>query len=355
MRMRRKRLIANLAVVLTATLTATTANTAAATPLISVDLQSSYGTQGAPFHGVDPLASAASVAFASANVWNVLGSSGFNVQDPAFPNLVDSSGNPTGAGFSIIGKISAYGLGNPADALLTDYFYWNTPGATSTSIDWSITGLTPSRPHFLFVNGANVPDRAFSMVVDEDASGDLSNDAAQVISSPPGSGVLFHVVSDATGKITGRGTATSGEADWAGFQVVEVLDPSYPVAVATKKCQDSLAKIGGKYFADRHKALVGCRGLLLKGQALFEDKAKTLPVTIGLECASEYTAAGKIAKARQKVRSDLESKCTDAIVGTLNACGFTIDGLADATGATGCLIESVDQKVGLLIFDEYGY
>ena len=103
--------------------------------------------------------------------WNVLGSSGFNVQDPAFPNLVDSSGNPTGAGFSIIGKISAYGLGNPADALLTDYFYWNTPGATSTSIDWSITGLTPSRPHFLFVNGANVPDGAFSMVVDEDASG----------------------------------------------------------------------------------------------------------------------------------------------------------------------------------------
>jgi hypothetical protein len=326
---------------------------AAATPLISVDLQSSYGAEGAPFHGVDPLASAASVAFASANVWNVLGSSGFNVQDPAFPNLVDSSGNPTGVGFSIIGKISAYGLGNPADALLTDYFYWNTPGATSTFIDWSITGLTPSHPHFLFVNGAHAG--AFSMVVDEDANGDLGNDTAQVVSSPPGSGVLFHVLSDATGKITGRGTAISGEADWAGFQVVGVPDPNYPVAAATKKCQDSLAKIGGKYFANRHKALANCRGLLLKGQALFEDKAKTLPVTIALECASEYTAAGKIAKARQKVRDGLESKCTDAIVGTLRACGSTIDGLADATGATGCLIESVDRKVDGLIFDEYGY
>ena len=243
MRMRRKRLIANLAVVLTATLTATTANTAAATPLISVDLQSSYGTEGAPFHGVDPLASAASAAFASANVWNVLGSSGFNVQDPAFANLVDSSGNPTGAGFSIIGKISAYGLGNPADALLTDYFYWNTPGATSTSIDWSITGLTPSRPHLLFVNGAH--GGAFSMVVDEDANGDLGNDTTQVVSSPLGSGVLFYVMSDATGTITGRGTAISGEADWAGFQVIEHLEPSYPVAADTKKCQDAVAKIGG--------------------------------------------------------------------------------------------------------------
>jgi hypothetical protein len=95
--------------------------------------------------------------------------------------------------------------------------------------------------------------------------------------------------------------------------------------------------------------------LLEKGQALFEDKAKTLPVTIGLDCEREYKATGKIAKARQKVRNGLESKCTDAIVGTLTACGFTIDELADATGATGCLIESVDQKVGTLILDEYGY
>ena len=55
------------------------------------------------------------------------------------------------------------------------------------------------------------------------------------------------------------------------------------------------------------------------------------------------------------MRDGLESKCTDAIVGTLDACSFTIDGLADATGATGSLIESVDQKVGGLILDEYGY
>src|SRR3954466_5086828 len=109
----------NRSVLLAIALSFSTPALAAATPLISVDLQSSYGTEGAPFNGVDPLASAASVAFASANVWNVLGSTGFNVQNPAFPNLVDSSGNPTGASFSISGKISAYGLGNSADALLT--------------------------------------------------------------------------------------------------------------------------------------------------------------------------------------------------------------------------------------------
>lgn len=326
---------------------------AAATPLISVDLQSSYGTEGAPFAGMEPLAAVANPVFASANIWNVLGSSGFNVLNPSYAGLVDRDGNPTGVGFSITGNISAYGTGNPADALLTDYFFWNTPAAVNVSIDWSITGLTPSRAHFLFVNGAH--GGAFSMVVDEDANGDLGNDTPQTVSSPPGSGVLFRVLSDATGKIVGRGTATSGEADWAGFQVVEALDPTYPLDAETAKCQDSIAKIGGKYFATRHKALAYCRASLMKGQALFTDSAKTLPVTEAAECASEYKTAAKIAKARQKVPVGLASSCTDAIVGTLNACSSTLDGLADATGATGCLLDAVDLRVSQLILDEYGY
>ena len=93
----------------------------------------------------------------------------------------------------------------------------------------------------------------------------------------------------------------------------------------------------------------------MKGTALFEDKAKTLSVTSATECATEYKAAGKIAKARQKVRDGLEKTCTDAILGTLRACAPTIDGLADATGATGCLIQSVEKQVGGLTASEYGY
>jgi hypothetical protein len=337
-------------ILLAAALVSLSPSLAAATPLISVDLQSSYGTEGAPFAGVDPLAIATSPAFASAKVWNHLGSTGFNVQDPAFTELVDSTGTPTGAGFSITGKISAYGTGNVDAALVSDYFLWNTGIATSTFIDWRITGLTPSSRHVLFVNG--VHDADFSMVVDEDANGDLGNDTAKVVSA---SGVLFHVLSDETGTITGRGTAISGEADWAGFQVATEPEPVYPLSADAKKCQDSVAKLGSKYFADRHKALADCRGSLMKGTALFEDKAKTLAVTSATECATEYKAAGKVAKARQKVRDGLEKSCTDAILGTLRACRSTIDGLADATGATGCLIESVDGKVGGLIASEYGY
>lgn len=323
---------------------------AAATPLISVDLQSSYGTEGAPFRGVDPRAAAASHAFASARVWNVLGSTGFNVLNPSYSDLVDGTGSPTGASFSITGKISAYGLGDVDDALLTDYFLWNSPSATSAAIDWRITGLTPSSRHVLFVNGTN--DGAFSMAVDEDANGDLGNDTPKVIAS---SGALFNVLSDATGTITGRGTAISGEADWAGFQVAADPEPLYPLSAEAKKCQDAVAKLGAKYLADRHKALAGCRGSLIKGTALFADKAKTAPVTSATSCASEYKAAGTIAKARQKVRDGLEKACSDAILGTLRACSATIDGLADATGATGCLIESVDGKVATLLGTEYGY
>ena len=323
---------------------------AAATPLISVDLQSSYGTEGAPFSGVDPRAIATSPAFASARVWNHPGTSGFNVQDPAFTELVDSTGAATAAGFSITGKISAFGTGNVDDALLSDYILWNVAIGSSTFIDWRITGLTPSSRHVLFVNGRQGAE--FSMVVDEDANGNLGNDTAKVVGAQ---GALFHVMSDATGTITGRGTAISGEADWAGFQVADDPEPLYPVSADAKKCQDAVAKLGSKYFADRHKALADCRGALMKGTALFEDKAKTLPVTSATECATEYKAAGTIAKARQKVRDGLEKTCTDAILGTLRACAPTIDGLADATGATGCLIQSVEKQVGGLTASEYGY
>lgn len=335
---------------LAATLVSLAPSLATATPLISVDLQSSYGTEGAPFSGVDPLAIATSPAFASAKVWNHLGTTGFNVVDPAFTGLVDSTGTATGAGFSITGKISAFGTGNVEDALVTDYMLWNVSIASSTFIDWRITGLTPSSRHVLFVNG--VAGAQFSMAVDEDANGDLGNDAPKVVGAQ---GALFHVMSDATGMITGRGTAISGEADWAGFQVADDPEPVYPASADAKKCQDSVAKLGSKYFADRHKALAGCRGSLLKGTALFEDKAKTLPVTSATECATEYKAAGKIAKARQKVRDGLDKTCTDAILATLRACGSTIDALADATGTTGCLIESVDRQVGGLTASEYGY
>lgn len=119
---------------------------AAATDLISVDLESSYPGQGAPFSGVDPAAATADPVFNAANVWNVLGSTGFNVPNPSFPNLVDSAGGPAGVDFNIVGNISAQGAGNPADALVTDYFYWNTPLASSTYLDWELRVWMRHRP-----------------------------------------------------------------------------------------------------------------------------------------------------------------------------------------------------------------
>jgi hypothetical protein len=122
-----------------------------------------------------------------------------------------------------------------------------------------------------------------------------------------------------------------------------------------RKCQEAIAKAGSQYFASRHKALSKCRSSLMKGKSIFEDGAQTIPVTKGGDCANEFTTAAKIASARQKARDGLADKCTDAILGTLRACDSTVGGLADATGSSGCLIESVDQNVDDLIADEYGY
>ena len=69
---------------------------------------------------MDSEAATADPVFSAANVWNHLGSSGFNVVNPSYSNLVDSNGNPTGVGFAITGSISAYGTGNASDALLDD-------------------------------------------------------------------------------------------------------------------------------------------------------------------------------------------------------------------------------------------
>jgi len=133
------------------------------------------------------------------------------------------------------------------------------------------------------------------------------------------------------------------------------LDPAYPFTTDDRKCQDAIARVGGKYFSARHKALSKCRSDLMKGTAIFEDEMKTTPVTESFECKNEFNTAAGITKARQKVRDGLDKKCTDAILGTLQACGATIDALSDATGSNGCLIDSVEGNVDDLFADEYGY
>jgi hypothetical protein len=127
-----------------------------------------------------------------------------------------------------------------------------------------------------------------------------------------------------------------------------------PLATADRKCQDTIGKLGGKYMAARHGALTRCYSALLAGKAIFEDHDKTVPVTDAADCPNEFKTAAKITKARQALRNGLAKKCTDAILGNLFACAQTVDGLADPTGSSGCLVESIDPQVDHLLLEEYG-
>jgi hypothetical protein len=188
--------------------------------LISVDLESSFTGQHQPFSGVDPEAAAADSIFNAANIWNHLGTTGFQVVNPSFQNLVDSNGINTGVSFSITGSISAFGFDNPADALLSDYICWSCRGNPDT-IDWTIAGLAPSTEYVLFFNGsdsnASTP-RQFSMLIDTNGNGSLADEVARTVVSPPGT-LFASVFSDANGRIIGRGIAMGSEANWGGFQL----------------------------------------------------------------------------------------------------------------------------------------
>jgi hypothetical protein len=128
-----------------------------------------------------------------------------------------------------------------------------------------------------------------------------------------------------------------------------------PFAADAAKCAGTIGKSGAAYFAARHKALHACRSALTKGTALFADPAKTVPVVVASDCASELKAAARIAKARTKLRGGVAKKCSDGVLATIPACAASVDAVVDPTAQTGCLLESVDFNVDEMLHAEFGF
>ena len=139
--------------------------------------------------------------------------------------------------------------------------------------------------------------------------------------------------------------------------VVTRITPAlqFPFATEERKCQETIGKVGAKYLAVRYAALTGCYSALLRGKAIFQDRHRMTPVTDAGDCPSEFKTAAKLSRARQALRKGLEKACNDTSVGKLFACATTVDGLADATGSTGCLVAGIDARVAGLLLDEYGF
>jgi cysteine-rich repeat protein len=120
------------------------------------------------------------------------------------------------------------------------------------------------------------------------------------------------------------------------------------------KCQEAIGRAGKSYTATRLASLQKCRDRLNTGATLFQDSTKTVAIADRTECPSERKAARRIANGRQKARRQIAAKCTDALVGALDACGETIDEIVSSDGETGCLIDTHDAAVDSLLTAQYG-
>jgi hypothetical protein len=217
----------------------------ASTQLISVD----FGIDGSDVQsGVELQAATADPAFAAANIWNQLNFVYFGPdQDPSFSGLFDSEGNTTTAGLSITGTVAGYSFGDPAEPLRTDFMFFNSR-ALSSSIEWHITGLAPNSAYRLFAYGGNGDFlRDCEIAIDTNGNGSLADEVAKLIGSASTDSTqskdafFASILSDGNGTILGR-TAGIGtpadegdvtyEANWGGFQIAAVPEPTSIVLAA---------------------------------------------------------------------------------------------------------------------------
>jgi PEP-CTERM motif len=207
--------------------------TPASALLISVDFGSGYAGAIQPlFSGVESAAAALDPAFGSANVWNDLTTGDAGVaSDPSYASLLDSTGAPTSVGFSITGTLDSYnGVSASASSLTRDYLYWNASPSQSSTLSWTISGLTPAASYALVFYGANTDvDRSFDMTLDGygTAGAVVTSNGAQ-----PDPLYVQMVVASAGGVISGTAVAEPGfEADWAGFQIASTIVPEPSTAL----------------------------------------------------------------------------------------------------------------------------
>lgn len=129
---------------------------------------------------------------------------------------------------------------------------------------------------------------------------------------------------------------------------IEPLDPPLVADAAARSCQRAIAKAGGLYVKKGLKAAQGCLKLLQASGA----GGDALGVCAGSAAAAvpplDAKAAAAFAKAEDKLRRTVQSKCGDASAAALGLCATTAAGLGD------CLVASHHQAIADAIANQYG-
>jgi len=112
---------------------------------------------------------------------------------------------------------------------------------------------------------------------------------------------------------------------------------------ATRTCQEGIARAGMDYVAKAMKAEQKCRNRVGRAR-LYLDEDRTQGIASSAECAKEWKTSRAIVKLGQKARARIAaSGCAPATLTEIQSCATTIDGLVDAGGTSGCLIDTHDD------------
>lgn len=210
--------------------------------LISVAFKTDNPQGNSPLiSGPETAATFANPLFGAANVWNNLHFAYGQTTNASFDNLVDNTGRSTDVTFSItgtVGGVDFWPWETVFDPLRSAAIFWNSwtngggafgPGE-STTINWRLSGLPPNTTFDIcFYGSATDKDRGFDMVVQGTK---MSIPTFNSANNPQPSCVLFaDVDSNGRGVISGSGAGVGesldalNEANWSGFQLIEITRP----------------------------------------------------------------------------------------------------------------------------------
>jgi hypothetical protein len=214
--------------------------------LVSVDFERNADPH--LFSGVEAAASAANDAFGVAGVWNMLA---FPLNpplatNPAFTNLVDSTGAASAVDMAITGTVGGVDQSFLTHSLTGDYLYFNDAN-TSATITFLLSDLMPSGEFAFYAYSSDYSSGAFEITLDTDGDQDLGDETAMTVTNVV-DGYFASVRATGSGQILGMLAPTGAlSSHWAGFQIASVPEPGGPLLLMVAAgCAAILRRARGK-------------------------------------------------------------------------------------------------------------